>query len=89
VRFEFLTSTPLSPTEGSGTFVAIDGLVRGLVMLGHEAAVRALDIRTGFHTFDRWLYNARVALAPPVPGPRRRMERRARRLPREVGLACG
>jgi glycosyltransferase involved in cell wall biosynthesis len=66
VRFEFLTSTPLSPTEGSGTFVAIDGLVRGLVMLGHEAAVRALDIRTGFHTFDRWLYNARVALAPPV-----------------------
>jgi glycosyltransferase involved in cell wall biosynthesis len=66
VRFEFLTSTPLSPTEGSGTFVAIDGLVRGLVMLGHEAAVRALDIRTGFHTFDRWLYNARVALAPPA-----------------------
>jgi glycosyltransferase involved in cell wall biosynthesis len=66
VRFAFLTSTPLSATEGSGTFVAIDGLVRGLVLLGHEAVVRPLDIRTGFHTFDRWLYNARVALAPPV-----------------------
>jgi glycosyltransferase involved in cell wall biosynthesis len=66
VRFEFLTSTPLSATEGSGTFVAIDGLVRGLTILGHTVAVRPLDIRTGFHTFDRWLYNARVALAPPV-----------------------
>ena len=66
MRFEFLTSTPLSATEGSGTFVAIDGLVRGLTILGHTVAVRPLDIRTGFHTFDRWLYNARVALAPPA-----------------------
>ena len=66
MRFEFPTSTPLSATEGSGTFVAIDGLVRGLTILGHTVAVRPLDIRTGFHTFDRWLYNARVALAPPV-----------------------
>ena len=66
MRFEFLTSTPLSPTEGSGTFVAIDGLVRGLELLGHAVTVRPLDVRTGFHTFDRWLYNARVALAPPA-----------------------
>jgi phosphatidyl-myo-inositol dimannoside synthase len=66
VRFAFLTSTPLSPTEGSGTFVAIDGLVRGLTLLGHMVVIRALDTRTGFHTFDRWLYNAKVALAPPA-----------------------
>jgi len=66
VRFAFLTSTPLSATEGSGTFVAIDGLVRGLERLGHTVTVRPLTARTGFHTFDRWLYNARVALAPPV-----------------------
>jgi glycosyltransferase involved in cell wall biosynthesis len=66
VRFEFLTSTPLSPTEGSGTFVAIDGLVRGLERLGHAVAVRPLATRTGFHTLDRWLYNAGVALAPPA-----------------------
>jgi len=65
VRFAFLTSTPLSPTEGSGTFVAIDGLVRGLERLGHTTAVRPLGARTGFHTLDRWMYNARVALAPP------------------------
>jgi glycosyltransferase involved in cell wall biosynthesis len=66
LRFAFLTSTPLSPTEGSGTFVAIDGLVRGLSQLGHEVVVRPLELRTGFHTLDRWLYNARVALAPPA-----------------------
>jgi len=66
VRFALLTSTPLSPTEGSGTFVAVDGLARGLGALGHAAAVRPLRLRTGFHTLDRWLYNAGVALRPPV-----------------------
>jgi len=64
VRFELLTSTPLSPTEGSGTFVAIDGLVRGLATLGHTVAVRPLTLRTRFHTLDRWLYNLGVALRP-------------------------
>jgi phosphatidyl-myo-inositol dimannoside synthase len=64
VRFEFLTSTPLSPTEGSGTFVALDGLVRGLGALGHIATVRPLTARTRVHTLDRWLYNLRVALRP-------------------------
>jgi glycosyltransferase involved in cell wall biosynthesis len=66
VRFEFLSSTPASPTEGSGTWVAIDGLARGLERLGHEVAVRTLDTRTGFHTFDRWRYNARVRRRPPA-----------------------
>jgi glycosyltransferase involved in cell wall biosynthesis len=66
VRFEFLSSTPASPTEGSGTWVAIDGLVRGLERLGHVVTCRALGRRTGFHTLDRWLYNARVAAAPPA-----------------------
>jgi len=66
VRFELLTSTPLSPTEGSGTFVAIDGLARGLGKLGHGVAVRPLGARTGIHTLDRWLYNVGVALAPPA-----------------------
>ena len=66
MRFEFLTSTPLSPTEGSGTFVAVDGLARGLSQLGHRVAVRPLGRRTGFHTLDRWLYNAGAALVPPA-----------------------
>ena len=65
MRFEFLTSTPLSPLEGSGTFVALDGLVRGLTALGHTTAIRPLRRRSGFHTFDRWLYNAHATLSPP------------------------
>jgi glycosyltransferase involved in cell wall biosynthesis len=66
VRFEFLSSTPASPTEGSGTWVALDGLIRGLERLGHVVGARPLTLRTGFHTLDRWLYNARVAAAPPA-----------------------
>ncbi len=66
MRFEFLSSTPASPTEGSGTWVAVDGLARGLERLGHTVSRRPLGARTGFHTLDRWLYNARVAAAPPA-----------------------
>jgi glycosyltransferase involved in cell wall biosynthesis len=66
VRFVLLSSTPASPTEGSGTWVALDGLARGLERLGHSVVRRPLGRRTGFHTLDRWLYNARVALAPPA-----------------------
>jgi len=66
VRFAVLTSTPLSATEGSGTFVALDGLVRGLRGRGHQVTVRALRVRTGFHTLDRWLFNVHAALAPPA-----------------------
>jgi phosphatidyl-myo-inositol dimannoside synthase len=65
VRFAVLSSTPPSPTEGSGTFVALDGLMRGLTRLGHEVAFRRLGARTGFHTLDRWLYNAGTAVRPP------------------------
>jgi glycosyltransferase involved in cell wall biosynthesis len=65
VRVEFLTSTPPTPTEGSGTFVALDGLQRGLVGLGHHVSLRPLRFRSGLHTLDRWLYNAAVLRHPP------------------------
>jgi len=65
VRFVFLTSTPLTATLGSGTFVAIDTLAAGLAALGHSAEIRPLRLRTRFHTLDRYLYNVGVALAPP------------------------
>lgn len=65
MRFAFLTSTPLTPTEGSGTFVGIRELERALARLGHAVDVRALRFRSGFHTLDRWLYNAGLALDPP------------------------
>src|SRR6266498_2877151 len=65
LRIAVLSSTPLNPLEGSGTFVGIDGLRRGLTRLGHTFELRPLRLRTGFHTLDRWLYNATVALRPP------------------------
>jgi glycosyltransferase involved in cell wall biosynthesis len=65
VRVDVLSSTPPSPLEGSGTFVALDGLARGLTALGHEVAFHPLLLRTGFHTLDRWLYNAAAVVAPP------------------------
>ncbi len=65
MRLAFLSSTPPSPIEGSGTFVALDVLARGLRSRGHDVTFRPLGRRTGFHTLDRWLYNAGVALVPP------------------------
>jgi glycosyltransferase involved in cell wall biosynthesis len=66
MRFAFLSSTPPSPLEGSGTFVGLDGLLRGLEDLGHEVSFRPLRFRTQFHTLDRWLYNAGVVLHAPL-----------------------
>jgi glycosyltransferase involved in cell wall biosynthesis len=65
VRVDLLSSTPPSAVEGSGTYVGVDGLARGLAALGHHVAFRRLRLRTGFHTFDRWLYNAAVVASPP------------------------
>jgi glycosyltransferase involved in cell wall biosynthesis len=65
MRFAVLSSTPASPTEGSGTFVGLDGLIRGLTHLGHHVEFRPLRFRSGFHTLDRWLYNAGIVVSPP------------------------
>jgi len=46
--------------------VGIAGLARGLVELGHAVDFRRLRWRTGFHTLDRWLYNAGLVLSPPA-----------------------
>ncbi len=65
MRLEFLSSTPPSPIEGSGTWVALEGLARGLERLGHQTTLRPLRRRTGFHTLDRLVYNARLLADPP------------------------
>ena len=65
MRLEFLSSTPPSPTEGSGTWVAIDGLLRGLRHLGHVARLRPITARSSVHTFDRWRYNRAIVSDPP------------------------
>jgi glycosyltransferase involved in cell wall biosynthesis len=36
-----------------------------LTTLGHDVAFRPLGRRSGFHTLDRWLYNAAVVRDPP------------------------
>jgi glycosyltransferase involved in cell wall biosynthesis len=91
VRFEFLSSTPPSPTEGSGTWVAIDGVMRGLDRLGHTARLRPITARSGFHTLDRWRYNRAVVRRPPdadvVIGVDLDGYRWARRRPRDVRYA--
>jgi glycosyltransferase involved in cell wall biosynthesis len=45
--------------------VGIAGLARGLTELGHRVDIRSLGRRTGFHTLDRFVYNANLALRPP------------------------
>jgi len=65
VRIAFLSSTPASPIEGSGTFVGLRGLLRGLTDLGHDVTFRPLGLRTRFHTLDRLLYNVQATLARP------------------------
>lgn len=66
MRFEFLSSTPPTPTEGSGTWVALDGVLRGLARLGHFATLRPLRTRSGVHTLDRWRYNRALCRTPPT-----------------------
>jgi len=68
VRLVFLSSTPLNALEGSGTFTGIRGLALGLEELGHTVVMRPLGRRTGFHTLDRWLYNAGLVCWPPPDG---------------------
>jgi glycosyltransferase involved in cell wall biosynthesis len=88
VRFEFLSSTPPTPTEGSGTWVAIDGVRRGLERLGHAAVLRPITSRSGIHTLDRWRYNRALVRRPPdadvVIGVDLDGYRWARRRPRDV-----
>ena len=45
--------------------MGIAGLAQGLAQLGHQVSLRPLGRRTGFHTLDRWVYNAGVVLRPP------------------------
>lgn len=66
MRFTFFTSTPLTPAEGSGTFVGIRELLRALRALGHAVEIHPLSFRSGVHTLDRWLYNAGLLRASPA-----------------------
>jgi glycosyltransferase involved in cell wall biosynthesis len=61
MRLVFLTSTPLDPFEGSGTFAGIQGLAEGLRALGHEVELLVPDFPCFHYTARRLIYNRRAA----------------------------
>ena len=69
MRLAFLTSTPLNPFLGSGTFAGIHGLAEGLRELGHEVEILAPNFPCFHYTTRRLIYNrllaARVEAACP------------------------
>ena len=57
VRFRFLTSTPLDIRRGSGTYVGIHVLARGLESLGHTVEFETPGAHLPVYTAERWLFN--------------------------------
>jgi glycosyltransferase involved in cell wall biosynthesis len=57
LRIRFLTSTPLNIDRGSGTYVGIDVLARGLRELGHEIEWETPRYHLPIYTFERIAFN--------------------------------
>jgi glycosyltransferase involved in cell wall biosynthesis len=57
MRIRFLTSTPLDIQRGSGTYVGIQVLARGLQALGHSVAIETPRLRLPVFTAQRLLFN--------------------------------
>jgi len=60
VRFRFLTSTPLDIRRGSGTYVGIQLLARGLESLGHTVAFETPQRHFPIYTLERLWFNRTV-----------------------------
>jgi glycosyltransferase involved in cell wall biosynthesis len=60
VRLRFLTSTPLDIRRGSGTYVGIQVLARGLEALGHTVRFETPRIRMPIYTLERLWFNRSV-----------------------------
>jgi len=59
-RLIFITGTPPTVAEGSGTWVGISVLRDAIVALGHEVTILAPKPRAGESTLSRILFNLRV-----------------------------
>src|SRR4051812_47928399 len=59
-RLIFITGTPPTVAEGSGTWVGISVLRDAIVALGHEVAILAPSPGAGESTLSRILFNLRV-----------------------------
>lgn len=64
VRFRFLTSTPLDVRRGSGTYVGIHVLAKGLEALGHSVAFETPRVHLPVYTAERWLFNRGLRRSP-------------------------
>lgn len=65
LRIGLVSSWPTDPTRGSGTAVAVEGLVRGLEALGHRV-LRAVPVGGGSTgLLPRLTFNVRLGLNPP------------------------
>jgi len=63
VRIRFLTSTPLDIRHGSGTYVGIQVLARGLAGLGHTVEFETPRVRLPIYTLERLWFNRSLAAA--------------------------
>jgi glycosyltransferase involved in cell wall biosynthesis len=62
VRFCFITSTPMTVQEGSGTFAGITTLAKALTNLGHSVEFAAPRHRIPIYTLQRFLFNQSLRL---------------------------
>jgi len=60
MRFVFITSTPPNIAAGSGTYVGVSNLARGLQHLGHQVEIVAPTTHLPNYTLQRWLFNRRL-----------------------------
>jgi glycosyltransferase involved in cell wall biosynthesis len=60
LRIRFLTSTPLNIDRGSGTYVGIHALARGLRELGHQVELETPRYHLPIYTFERIAFNRAV-----------------------------
>jgi glycosyltransferase involved in cell wall biosynthesis len=60
LKIAFLTSTPLSVAEGSGTFTGIYRLARSLRRLGCDVELMVPERRLPIHTLERLWFNERI-----------------------------
>ncbi len=60
MRFVFLTATPPNIAAGSGTYVGVSNLARGLQQLGHSVEIVSPITRLPNYTLSRWLFNRQL-----------------------------
>jgi len=66
VRLQFITSTPLNITQGSGTYAGIRGLAKALNALGHDVLMVSPKMHLPVYTLERIVFNESLRLRANV-----------------------